>query len=124
MFIAYEGYPRHWATDSLAYIMRYATSPQIQVSNFIVLFWQLSEFLLQYRLSMCAHIPHVHTHTVQVFIHRRLLKYSIFWLLLLVTFAVPILSHDTYRSRESTSCLLYTSPSPRDATLSRMPSSA
>ena len=29
-----------------------------------------------------------------------------------------------YRERENPSCLLYTSPSPRDATLSRMPSSA
>ena len=29
-----------------------------------------------------------------------------------------------HKLEESTSCLLYTSPSPRDATLSRMPSSA
>ena len=29
-----------------------------------------------------------------------------------------------YKKQENTSCLLYTSPSPRDATLSRMPSSA
>ena len=29
-----------------------------------------------------------------------------------------------YKNRWSISCLLYTSPSPRDATLSRMPSSA
>ena len=28
------------------------------------------------------------------------------------------------KSRSATTCLLYTSPSPRDATLSRMPSSA
>ena len=31
---------------------------------------------------------------------------------------------DDRRSSAATSCLLYTSPSPRDATLSRMPSSA
>ena len=31
---------------------------------------------------------------------------------------------NTHASRECSSCLLYTSPSPRDATLSRMPSSA
>ena len=31
---------------------------------------------------------------------------------------------DTLVEVRSTSCLLYTSPSPRDATLSRMPSSA
>ena len=29
-----------------------------------------------------------------------------------------------YRGRRKNTCLLYTSPSPRDATLSRMPSSA
>ena len=32
--------------------------------------------------------------------------------------------HTRERERERESCLLYTSPSPRDATLSRMPSSA
>ena len=31
---------------------------------------------------------------------------------------------DNFRKRQSRDCLLYTSPSPRDATLSRMPSSA
>ena len=31
---------------------------------------------------------------------------------------------DTAKVREAVGCLLYTSPSPRDATLSRMPSSA
>ena len=31
---------------------------------------------------------------------------------------------ETLRTLQSFSCLLYTSPSPRDATLSRMPSSA
>ena len=36
----------------------------------------------------------------------------------------PPISLDTLKGRNSTSCLLYTSPSPRDATLSRMPSSA
>ena len=37
---------------------------------------------------------------------------------------LPILLKDTAGIRESGDCLLYTSPSPRDATLSRMPSSA
>ena len=32
--------------------------------------------------------------------------------------------HNNRRMRWTNSCLLYTSPSPRDATLSRMPSSA
>ena len=32
--------------------------------------------------------------------------------------------HEMYCSEETRTCLLYTSPSPRDATLSRMPSSA
>ena len=32
--------------------------------------------------------------------------------------------HDDYEKTGSKTCLLYTSPSPRDATLSRMPSSA
>ena len=32
--------------------------------------------------------------------------------------------YTTYHGPQPTSCLLYTSPSPRDATLSRMPSSA
>ena len=36
---------------------------------------------------------------------------------------VVMLSLEDYQSMEET-CLLYTSPSPRDATLSRMPSSA
>ena len=31
---------------------------------------------------------------------------------------------EVFRHSEKTACLLYTSPSPRDATLSRMPSSA
>ena len=36
-----------------------------------------------------------------------------------------IISHDDGDEvKEATDCLLYTSPSPRDATLSRMPSSA
>ena len=34
------------------------------------------------------------------------------------------LSKRTYRQRKSTGCLLYTSPSPRDLSTSRMPSSA
>ena len=51
---------------------------------------------------------------------------------LIITEGVEI-SHDSssgypncpnLRSKEARSCLLYTSPSPRDATLSRMPSSA
>ena len=37
---------------------------------------------------------------------------------------VPVITHDNYLSGASTSCLLYTSPSPRDGLLSRMPSSA
>ena len=36
----------------------------------------------------------------------------------------PGSSRHTTQRRESDACLLYTSPSPRDATLSRMPSSA
>ena len=46
-----------------------------------------------------------------------------FCLLAVVCFALPI---RTYTSIQvpTDSCLLYTSPSPRDATLSRMPSSA
>ena len=32
--------------------------------------------------------------------------------------------YDAEHAKESEACLLYTSPSPRDATLSRMPSSA
>ena len=35
-----------------------------------------------------------------------------------------ILRHSQFESGYNISCLLYTSPSPRDATLSRMPSSA
>ena len=37
--------------------------------------------------------------------------------------SVPAITHVDYSARIQT-CLLYTSPSPRDATLSRMPSSA
>ena len=37
---------------------------------------------------------------------------------------VPYVAHTTRRDRMYMTCLLYTSPSPRDATLSRMPSSA
>ena len=35
-----------------------------------------------------------------------------------------IIRESTYQGHHTTTCLLYTSPSPRDATLSRMPSSA
>ena len=35
-----------------------------------------------------------------------------------------VLAHDRVDMSSLTTCLLYTSPSPRDATLSRMPSSA
>ncbi len=38
--------------------------------------------------------------------------------------SVVVLPMDNIGGREDVSCLLYTSPSPRDATLSRMPSSA
>ena len=37
---------------------------------------------------------------------------------------VPAFKQQIYPQRSSVACLLYTSPSPRDATLSRMPSSA
>ena len=37
---------------------------------------------------------------------------------------IAVLPNYYLASRMSVSCLLYTSPSPRDATLSRMPSSA
>jgi len=40
-----------------------------------------------------------------------------------LVFEVDKLNHEPVASKYST-CLLYTSPSPRDATLSRMPSSA
>ena len=36
----------------------------------------------------------------------------------------PIWGFDGSSTQQATGCLLYTSPSPRDATLSRMPSSA
>ena len=38
--------------------------------------------------------------------------------------ALPALDHGFVRVVDYMGCLLYTSPSPRDATLSRMPSSA
>ena len=41
-----------------------------------------------------------------------------------VNLTTYILNEDYVTSASSVSCLLYTSPSPRDATLSRMPSSA
>ena len=41
-----------------------------------------------------------------------------------VTTKVPKFYKDLYQGEEYYNCLLYTSPSPRDATLSRMPSSA
>ena len=39
-------------------------------------------------------------------------------------FSVPSYAAPTFSTAPAYSCLLYTSPSPRDATLSRMPSSA
>ena len=48
----------------------------------------------------------------------------------LILFSIQGSEHSSYKSSRShlkqftTTCLLYTSPSPRDATLSRMPSSA
>ena len=39
-------------------------------------------------------------------------------------FEQKLFDHDRFLVSQSNSCLLYTSPSPRDATLSRMPSSA
>ena len=41
-----------------------------------------------------------------------------------VAMGVPANSNNWYRIRYQTICLLYTSPSPRDRTRSRMPSSA
>ena len=38
--------------------------------------------------------------------------------------SIPIISAGGVTNKEDIDCLLYTSPSPRDATLSRMPSSA
>ena len=56
----------------------------------------------------------------------------IYWLMLLVAYAVKLrslVSQQLYRKELAyfvvfTACLLYTSPSPRDGLLSRMPSSA
>ena len=47
------------------------------------------------------------------------------WPIMLANAAAPIVGLvDTFVIGRYSTCLLYTSPSPRDATLSRMPSSA
>ena len=55
----------------------------------------------------------------QVHVHRRLLAGESPAILV-----APLLAYTLYQDHLLKDCLLYTSPSPRDATLSRMPSSA
>ena len=44
--------------------------------------------------------------------------------LYLINSHIPLYRQSSYNNHNPKGCLLYTSPSPRDATLSRMPSSA
>ena len=68
--------------------------------------------------DIASGLLYLHTHTPQI-IHRDLTAKNV---LLTSSFVAKIT--DLGNSRIVNICLLYTSPSPRDATLSRMPSSA
>ena len=49
---------------------------------------------------------------------------TLIWLMFLVPVIIYHLPQEVLKELYFNTCLLYTSPSPRDATLSRMPSSA
>ena len=57
-------------------------------------------------------------------VHRKDAFESAQWLMDRIKETVPIWKKENWADGTSECCLLYTSPSPRDATLSRMPSSA